>query len=143
MTPLTYFALLEPHGAEGFLVRFPDVPEAITQGLSLEEAGLQAEDALAVALEEYLVRGWGFPTRSEAAAADPAIAVEIPVRPVLAARWLLRREMGRAGLSQVALGKLMARDEKTIRRIVTGQGASLGLILKALAAVGVRPSLAV
>lgn len=142
MTPLTYFARLEPQGADGFLVRFADVPEALAQGGTVDDAIDQAEDALAVALEGYLVEGREFPART-AATAEPAIVVEIPILPVLAARWLLKREMTRQNLSQVGLGRLMGRDEKTIRRIVTGKGVSLDLVLKALGAVGIRPGLAV
>jgi antitoxin HicB len=143
MTPLTYFARLEPQGAQGLLVRFPDVPEAITQGEAIDEAARQAEDALAAALEGYLVAGRDFPARTDVTAAEPVIVVEVPIRPILVARWLLKQELCRQNLSQVALGRLMGRDEKTIRRIATGKGASLELMLKALAAVGVRPALAV
>ena len=36
-----------------FLVTFPDIPEAITQGETLEEARLAASDALETALDLY------------------------------------------------------------------------------------------
>lgn len=143
MIPLIYVACLEPRGGEGFLVRFPDVPEAITQGETVEDAIWQAEDALAVALEGYLFADWDFPTRTNVVAAEPVIAVEIPIRPIVAVRWLLKQEMQRQDLTQVALGTLMDGDEKAVRRIITGKGASLDLMLKALHAVGMRPALAV
>ena len=143
MSPLIYSAHLAPQGSEGFLVRFPNVPEAITQGADLSEATMQAEDALAVALDGYLFAGRDFPEPETADAADGVIVVDVPVRPITAARWLLKREMRRRSMSQVALGVLMGRDEKTVRRIVTGRGASLELALKALAVLGIRPALAV
>ena len=44
---------------------------------------------------------------------------------------------------QAELGRLMERDEKSVRRIVTGQAVTLGMTLKALAALGVFPALAI
>ena len=39
--------------AGGFVVTFPDIPEAITQGETLDEALEMAQDALETALEFY------------------------------------------------------------------------------------------
>ena len=89
------------------------------------------------------MRRWDFREPEPADAADGVIVVDVPVRLITAARWLLKREMRRRSMSQVALGILMGRDEKTVRRIVTGRGASLELALKALAVLGIRPALAV
>ncbi len=59
----TYAAVVtEPNPGE-FLVAFPDVPEAITGGSSLEEAVSNAPDALAAALEHYQAAGLPFPAR--------------------------------------------------------------------------------
>jgi hypothetical protein len=44
---------------------------------------------------------------------------------------------------QAELGRLMKRDEETVRRIMVRRGVSLNLTLKALAALGVVPALAV
>lgn len=46
-----YELLLQPKG--GFTVVIPDVPEAITQGDSEEEAAAMAEDVLVTALSFY------------------------------------------------------------------------------------------
>lgn len=54
---------IEPDG-NFFLVIFPDVPEAITQGESIEEAERMAYDALATALDFYLDADQAFPTPS-------------------------------------------------------------------------------
>lgn len=40
--------------SSGFVVTFPDVPEAITQGEDRDEALLRAVDALETALEMYV-----------------------------------------------------------------------------------------
>ncbi len=62
MTPIAYVAAIHQSGPSDFLVTFPDVPEAIAQGDTLEEAKANAYDALAVALVGYLKRGMTFPT---------------------------------------------------------------------------------
>lgn len=46
----------------GFVVLFRDVPEAITQGSSFEEAVEMAEDALRTAMEFYEEDGKEYPT---------------------------------------------------------------------------------
>src|ERR1700753_3469746 len=102
MTPLTYYARIESQGADGFLVGFPDVPEALTEGETVEDAVRQSEDALAVALDGYLSAGRDFPLRTEVLSAS-ATVVEIPIRPIVAARWLLIGEMRRQDLNQVDL----------------------------------------
>ncbi len=55
---------IEPDG-NFFLVTFPDVPEAITQGDSIEEAERMAHDALTTALDFYLDANLAFPTPSQ------------------------------------------------------------------------------
>lgn len=49
-----YPVILEPQPEGGFVVTFPDVPEAITQGEDAEEALLYAVDALETALSFYV-----------------------------------------------------------------------------------------
>ena len=52
---MAYSALFESEG-EGFVVTFPDIPEAITEGNSPEEAMDYAVDALETVLSEYIKR---------------------------------------------------------------------------------------
>ena len=49
-----YPAILAAQPEGGFVVTFPDVPEAITQGADREEALLYAVDALEAALSFYV-----------------------------------------------------------------------------------------
>ena len=51
---LDYPVILEAQPEGGFVVTFPDVPEAITQGEDEEEALLYAVDALETALSFYV-----------------------------------------------------------------------------------------
>ena len=53
MVDLNYPAHLEPAEEGGFVVTFPDVPEAITQGEDKDEALLRGVDALETALSFY------------------------------------------------------------------------------------------
>jgi len=60
---LEHSALFTPDPeAGGFVVSFPDLPEAITEGASEEEAMLYAADALATSLSVYMDRGMDIPT---------------------------------------------------------------------------------
>ena len=51
---LDYPVILEAQSEGGFVVTFPDVPEAITQGEDEDEALLYAVDALETALSFYV-----------------------------------------------------------------------------------------
>ena len=145
MTPVAYVAVIQQDGPTDFIVTFPDVPEAIAQGDSLEEARVNAYDALAVALAGYLKRDRAFPavitTMDHRPDAD-STRWETAVEPKLAARARLATEMQAQGISNVGLAKRMGRDEKAVRLILSGRGASLDKTLEALRAVGVRAALA-
>jgi antitoxin HicB len=66
MIDLKYPVHLEPAEEGGFVVTFPDVPEAITQGEDEAEALLRAADALETALEFYVDAGRNLPQPSRA-----------------------------------------------------------------------------
>lgn len=145
MTPVAYVALIRQDGPRDFIVTFPDVPEAMSQGDTLQEARANAHDALAAALETYLELGRAFPTASaikDEHVAPSSTRWETAVEPKLAARACLVREMKEQGISNVGLARLMGRDEKAVRLILSGKGATLDKTLAALRAVGVRPALA-
>jgi antitoxin HicB len=54
MSMFDFPVILSPQPEGGFVVTFPDVPEAITQGEDEDEALLQAVDALETALSFYV-----------------------------------------------------------------------------------------
>jgi antitoxin HicB len=54
MSRLRYPVVLAPAAEGGFVVTFPDVPEAITQGDDRADAVANARDALETALELYV-----------------------------------------------------------------------------------------
>jgi len=49
----SYFAVFMPAREGGYAVEFPDIPEAFTQGDTLEECLTMGADVLAIAAEEY------------------------------------------------------------------------------------------
>lgn len=56
---------LTPDQDGGFVVMFPDIPEAITGGGDSAEALAMAEDALATALAGYVLERRAIPTPAE------------------------------------------------------------------------------
>ena len=145
MTPIAYVAVIQQDGPTDYLVTFPDVPEAIAQGDSLDEARINAHDALATALAGYLKRDRAFPVAvatMDRRSDKGSTLWETAVEPKLAARARLAAEMLAQGISNVGLAKRMGRDEKAVRLILSGRGASLDKTLEALRAVGVRAALA-
>jgi antitoxin HicB len=105
-----YDLLPQPEG--GFTVTFPDVPEAITQGDSTEEAAAMAEDALVSALSFYTDHAEPLPRPSSARGRRVAY-----VPPLVAAKLALHDAMLAAGISNVALARQLGTDEKTVRRL--------------------------
>lgn len=59
----------------GFVVTFPDVPEAITQGNDITDALAQAADALEEAIAGRIRRGDLIPEPSKAGSNQPVVLV--------------------------------------------------------------------
>lgn len=70
---LDYPVILEAQSEGGFVVTFPDVPEAITQGEDADEALLYAVDALETALSFYVDARKPLPVPSRAKRAQPTV----------------------------------------------------------------------
>lgn len=105
-----YELLRQPEG--GFTVAFPDVPEAITQGDTEEEAAAMAEDALVTALSFYTDNAERPPSPSPARGRPLAY-----VPALVAAKLALHDAMLAAGVSNVTLARQLGTDEKTVRRL--------------------------
>jgi antitoxin HicB len=103
---------LAPQPEGGFTVTFPDVPEAITQGDTEEDAAAMAEDALVTALSFYTDNAEPLPRPSPARGRPLAF-----VPPLVAAKLALHDTMLAAGVSNVALARRLGTDEKTVRRL--------------------------
>jgi antitoxin HicB len=103
---------LLPQLESGFTVTFPDVPEAITQGDTEDEAAAMAEDALVTALSFYTDKAERLPRPSPA---DGRRLAYLP--PLVAAKLALHEAMLTAQVSNVALARRLGTDEKTVRRL--------------------------
>ncbi len=137
MQTWAYPATITEFAPGDLVVRFPDIPEAITGGETVEESLSLAADALEEAILAYLAHGRPIPEPRRAKKGEYAVVLD----PATAARVMLIRAMAEQKLSKVALAARMNQNEKVVRRILSGKNASFRLTLAALRAVGVHPAL--
>lgn len=132
MRDFTYPVVLAEDEADGgFVVTFPDVPEAITQGEDVA-------DALEEAVAGRIRRGDEIPVPSQPDDGQPVV----PVPAQTAAKAALYLALEEAGLSKVELAARLGCDEKEVRRLLDPRHPSkLPRIQAALAALGKRLSL--
>jgi len=121
--------------AGGFVVTCRDLPEAITQGDSLEDALEAAEGALEAAIEMRVKDGLEIPLPSKARKGEHLAA--LPVGSAMkAAVYLAMKEQG---LSKSDLARRMDLDEKEARRILDPWHATkVPTLERALHALGKR-----
>jgi antitoxin HicB len=109
-----YPVTLEADAAEGgFTVTFVDIPEAITQGDSLEEALAAARDALESAMEFYLADKRVVPTPSKPRRGQAVI--ELPAS--LTAKVLLLNEMLAQGVRPAELARRLKTTPQEVNRL--------------------------
>ena len=126
--------IVEDHEeGEGFVVTFPDVPEAITGADTWEKALEMAEDALGVALGMYVANHRDVPMPSPVL--DGATPVSVPL--VVAAKLALYTAMRDKGLTNVALAERLGVSETAIRRLVDpGHRSHIDHVQSALQKIG-------
>ncbi|MCH8543088.1 MAG: type II toxin-antitoxin system HicB family antitoxin [Alcanivorax sp.] len=93
-----YPALLERDGG-GYVVTFPDLPEAITEGEDMESALFNAAEVLSLALEQRIDDGDPIPTPSKVRGAkliEPDVSVQVAVL------FRLERERQQKTLTEIA-----------------------------------------
>ena len=118
---------------EGFVVTFPDVPEAITGARTKRKAYAMAEDGLAVALSMYVDKGKAIPTPSAPSEGQELIAL----RPVAAAKLALYSAMREQGISHADLSEKLGIGEKAVGHLVDPiYGSHMTSVMNALKAVG-------
>ncbi len=96
---MEYYAMLEPAPEGGYVVTFPDVPGAVTEGDTLDEALANAAEALNGVIESRFERGYTLP-QSKVRRGKKYHAVE--VSPRIAIAWELRHARGKRSQSEVA-----------------------------------------
>src|SRR5207248_2774653 len=130
-----FAAVIEPGDEDGFVVSFPDVPEAITQAKNREEARVMAEEALGLALLTYPARGLPLPKPKTIRRGMEPIGVE----PDVAAKLAVLEAFAEAGITKVELARKLGKDEKEVRRILDPRHPTkLGALVDALRVLGKR-----
>ncbi|HSS76299.1 MAG TPA: type II toxin-antitoxin system HicB family antitoxin [Thermoanaerobaculia bacterium] len=129
----TYPVTLTPDETDGgFVVTFKDLPEAITQGETVEDALVEAADALEEAIAGRIQRGDPIPEPSPA-----ATLTKVPVPAQTAAKAALYLALRETGLTKSELAARLGCDEKEVRRLLDPRHSSkLPRIQKALAILG-------
>jgi len=98
----------------GFVVTFPDLPEAVTQGETVAGALEEAQGALEAALEYRVREGLEIPAPSA-----PALGQPVAVPPIgTALKAALHLAMREADINKSELARRMDLDEKEARRIL-------------------------
>ena len=134
MKTFEYAAEFEPGDKLGVIVvTFPDVPEAITEGIGKDDATRQAADALGVALLSYPLRGLPLPK----ARARTGYKVSVPAD--IAAKLAVFDAFTVSGLSKSELARRLKKDEREIRRILDPMHATkLTTLVDVLGVLGKR-----
>ena len=117
----------------GYLVTFPDLPDAITQGDSLDDAMEMAADCLAETIGARIAEREDIPTPSAAGRRQVRVAVPTHVA-VKAALYVAMREQG-VSLSELA--RSLGGQSVQVRRLLDpGRASSVKRIDHALSAMG-------
>ncbi len=129
---LSYPANFEAAEEGGFVVTFPNIPEAITQGEDVDDAKLHAADALESALDFYLESGRPIPAPSKPKRGQHLI--ELPAS--LSAKVLLVNEMVAQKVRPAELARRLKVTPQEITRLIdvhhTSKIDGIALALKAL-----------
>lgn len=116
-----------------FLVTFPDIPEAITQGRSMKEALTAAQDALESALDFYFENARTVPRPSRLKPSQEF--VELPTS--LAAKVLLLNEMVRQKVRPAELARRLQTSPQEINRLTNLHHVSkIDRVAEAMKALG-------
>ena len=130
-----YPATLIPDPDGGFTVTFRDVPEAITEGDSDEEALLRAEDALESALAMYVAAKEPLPASSTAQPGE----VMVPLSALGMAKTALYDAMQEQSVGRAELARRLQWHLPQVNRVLDPRHASkMEQVAAALAALGLR-----
>ena len=110
---MRYPARLKKQEEGGYVVTFPDIPEAITQGEDVEEALVYAAEALESALDFYFEDRRPVPLPSKPKRGQHL--VELP--PSVAAKVLLLNEMLRQKVKPAELARRLGTTPQEVNRL--------------------------
>ena len=130
MNAFGYRFTLEHESNGWWLVRFPDVPEALTEGETKDEAREHALDCLLSALEGYMKAGRPVPRPSRPRRGDERASLPSLVTAKLAVYDTMRAR----GWSRLKLARELGVAENAVRRLLNlRHGSQMHLIDEALA----------
>jgi antitoxin HicB len=130
-----YPAASTPDADGGFTVTFRDVPEAITEGDSREEAVLRAEDALESALAMHIAAKEPLPAPSKPEAGE----VMVPLSALGMAKTAIYDAMRQQAVSRAELARRLRWHLPQVARLLDLRHASrMEHVEGALAALGLR-----
>ena len=136
---LSYPARVARDG-DGFMVSFPDIPEALTGAPTREQALDMAADALTTAMDFYFEDRRPVPAPSEVKRGQ--VLVDLPLS--VSAKVLLLNEMLRQQMKPAELARRMNVRPQEVNRITTlSHPTKIDTISQALAAMGKRLELSV
>lgn len=123
-----------------YVVSFRDLPEALTQGYSLDEARTQAKDALIDALDFYFEDERPVPPPSELQEGEELVEIPLSVW----SKVLLLNTMLEQRVSQAELGKMLNKPRQEINRMTNlSHATKIDSIVEALKALGKQPHLVI
>jgi antitoxin HicB len=130
-----YPAALTPDPDGGFTITFRDVPEAITEGDTRDEALLRAEDALESALAMYIAAGEPLPASSKVQPGEELV----PLSALGMAKAALYDAMREQGVGRAELARRLRWHLPQVSRVLDLRHASkMEQVEAALAALGLR-----
>ncbi len=109
---MRYPVEIKPDG-EGWMVSFPDIPEALTSGATQEEALAMAKDALETALDFYFDAKREVPAPSRPKRGQPVIELSAS----LSAKVLLLNEMVRQKVRPAELARRLHTTAQEVNRL--------------------------
>ena len=131
---LSYPARIARDG-DGFMVSFPDIPEALTGAPSRDEAITMAADALTTAMDFYFEDRR--PVPSPSAPKRGQVMIDLP--PSVGAKVLLLNEMLAQGTRPSDLARLMNIRPQEVNRLTTlRHPTKIDTVADALKALGKR-----
>jgi antitoxin HicB len=124
-----YRYILERQENGWWLVRFPGIPEALTEGKTEEEARASAVDCVIAALEGYLKASKALPRQGAS-----QIGRDRAVLPSLVtAKLAVYETMRTRGWSKLKLAKMLGMSENSVRRLLDlRHGSHMWIIDEAL-----------
>lgn len=130
-----YPAKFQPAPEGGFTVTFRDIPEAITEGDTLDEARDMAADALLTAIDFYFEARRALPQPSKARRGEQLVSLPASAW----AKALLLNELVSQQLRPADLARRMKTTQQDVQRIIDLRHATkIDRLGEALAAVGRR-----